>query len=365
MSIKKVHRILGLFTATLWMFQAFTGVLLTFRQEIDNASVAGEAVPVATAGLGERIASLQRGGSRVESMWVTNFAANRFNIHYVDAATTERVMLVDGAGRVLRDGLENTTFANGGWSGTLTNLHASLMSEEVGKWIIGICGALLVSNIVLGLKLAWPRKGMWRQALVLRSSRNATAQLYGVHRTVGLWMAVPLFVVAAAGVALRFDDALERALGVARAVPVNSAQVSGFQPAQALDLALARYRNSMITALSMPTESAPWYRVRVHARGEVSRMYGTTTVYLSAVDGAVLKEYPAATASAGRAVFDTLYPIHTGEIGGLAGRVLLLLTGVALLFTGVYGIRLWLARLKRKKPSIAGRLGGETPNDNL
>jgi uncharacterized iron-regulated membrane protein len=75
-------------------------------------------------------------------------------------------------------------------------------------------------------------------------------------------------------------------------------------------------------------------------------MYGTTTVFVSAVNGQVLREYPAREASFARAFYDTLYPLHTGELGGLAGRLFLLILGISLLVMGVYGIRLWLTRRK-------------------
>src|SRR5256885_16759680 len=108
MTLKQAHRVLGLCAAAFWLIQAVTGVLLTFRQEIDNAIVSGPVSPVVTAALGQRIAAIQRGGPRVTSLWVADFAADRFDLRYVDSLGTERLMRVDGAGRVLRDGLENT-----------------------------------------------------------------------------------------------------------------------------------------------------------------------------------------------------------------------------------------------------------------
>ena len=350
-SVKKIHRIVGLFAAVFWLVQALTGVLLTFRQELDDATLlrAGR-VPVQTAALGRRIESLQKAGDRVSSLWVANFSVDRFDLRYLDPEDVERLMKVDGAGRVLRDGLENTALANGGFFRTLTLIHTSLLSGETGEWIIAVSGLLLLSNVVLGLKLAWPRAGMWRQALTLRPTRNPAARLYGIHRTVGLWIGIPLLIVFAAGVALRFDDDIESALGVVQPPPASAPAPSGqgITPVQALDTVLARYPGSTLTALSMPTPGNAWYRVRVRASGEVPRMYGTTTVYVSAADGALLREYPAATASTARAFFDVLYPLHTGELGGLAGRLVLLLLGVGLLVMGVFGIRLWLARRPKR-----------------
>ncbi|HVW70819.1 MAG TPA: PepSY-associated TM helix domain-containing protein [Steroidobacteraceae bacterium] len=346
MTIKKFHRLLGLFAAVFWMVQALTGVALTFRQEIDNASVRGPSVPLQTAGLGERIQAIEQGGGKVSSLWVTNFAADRFEIFYTGTAGTDRAMRVDAAGRALRDGPEHGTLANGGLIRMLTPLHTSLLAGPAGKWIIVVSGLLLITNVVLGLKLAWPRAGQWKQVLTLRPTRNAVARFYGLHRTLGLWIAIPLLIVAAAGVLLQFDDDIEDAFGLAHPLPVDAPVGSAVSPARALDIALARFPGSTLTALTMPADGHAWYCVRVHAPGEISRVFGTTTVFVSTADGSILREYPAQAASVGRALYDSIYPIHTGEIGGLGGRLLLLATGIALLVIGVFGIRLWLVRRK-------------------
>jgi uncharacterized iron-regulated membrane protein len=352
MNVKKIHQLLGLCAAVFWLVQVVTGVLLTFRQEIDNALVAGPHATVVTAALGSRIESIQQAGGHVSSLWVTNFAVDRFDLRYTDSNGVERLMRVDGAGQDLRDGLENAPFANGGFFRTLTTIHTTLLLGDAGEWVIAVSGLLLISNLGLGLKLAWPRGGRWRQVLTWPSTRNATARVYGIHRTVGLWIALPLLMVFAAGFALCFDDGVEQALGVVRPTPTIAAADTagaglspggGVLPARALDIALARYPGSTLTALSMPTDKQAWYRVRVRAPGEVRRMYGTTTVFLSAATGAVLLEYPASSAPFVRFLYDAIYPLHTGELGGAAGRALLAVLGLALLTMGVFGIRLWLA----------------------
>ena len=346
MTLKKFHRILGLCVAVFWLIQALTGVLLTFRQEIDNALVSGPRSAVNTGALGRRIESIQQAGGRVTSLWVTDFGVDRFDLRYTDSHGAERLMRVDGAGEDLRDGLGNAPLGNGGFFRTLTTIHTTLLLGDAGEWIVAASGLLLISNLVVGLKLAWPRAGRWKQAFSWPATRNTTARVYGIHRVVGLWIGIPLLILFAAGFALCFDDGLERALGVERLPPGGAATVSGVgvSPARALDVALARYPGSTLTALSMPTAAHGWYRVRVRAPGELKRMYGTTTVFLSAATGAILLEYPASVAPMARFLYDAIYPLHTGEMGGLMGRSVLAILGIALLAMGAYGIRLWLAR---------------------
>jgi uncharacterized iron-regulated membrane protein len=203
-------------------------------------------------------------------------------------------------------------------------------------------------NIVFGLKLAWPRAGTWRKVLIPKAVANPTARLYGLHRALGLWIGVPMLILVLAGVSLRFDADIESALGVVQAEPAGAPMGDvGISPARAMDLALARYPGSTVTALELPEEEKRWYRVRVNAPGEVHRLYGTTTVFLSAVNGAVLLEYPASTAPFARWLYDLLYPLHTGEVGGLPGRLLVVALGLLLMTSGIFGVLLWFKRSRR------------------
>jgi uncharacterized iron-regulated membrane protein len=349
MTLRRVHQLVGLSVAVLWLIQILTGVLLTFRQEIDNSLAGGTPAPLNVAALGQRIQSIQASGGTVHSVWVYDFAATRFDILYSD-----RKMRVNGAGAILRDGPGDSAFVNGGFFATLTDLHTTLLLGDRGKWLIAGSGLLLVTNLILGLKLAWPRRGYWKKSLVLRTSRNAAANSYGLHRTLGLYTGVPLLVLVCAGIALCFDDDIAAALRVDRDPPAVAAAAPGVDitPARAMTLALARYPGATLTSLSMPTEKSPWYAVRLHAPGEIPRMYGQTALYLGARDGAVLKEYSAVSASPARSVLDWLYPLHTAEAGGVPARAVLVCIGVALLTMGYFGIRLWSLR---RKPSTKPR----------
>jgi len=351
MTIRKLHRYLALFAAAFWLIQISTGLAIVFSPELDNATLRGESVPADAAALGARIHTIEQAGGHVSSLWVASRAADRFDVFYHDQSGVDRLMRVDGAGRVLRDGSGDALFTNGGFFRTLTSIHTSLLAGDVGEWIVAVSGVLLFSSLALGLKLAWPRAGMWRRSLFLQPARNAAARFYGIHRTIGLWVATPTLLIIAAGLALVFADTLEGSLNVAHEPPVAAPRGSSTTPAEAIAIALTRFPGSTLTLLAMPADGEQWFRIRVHAAGEVPRLYGSTTLYVSTADGSVLREYPAAAASARRTFYDLIYPFHTGQLGALPGRIVLLSIGVLLITLGVFGIRLWLTR---RKPQRSG-----------
>jgi uncharacterized iron-regulated membrane protein len=360
MSLKRIHRYLSLAVAAIWLVQAVTGTLSVFRWEIDDATVAGDVVPVDWEKLGTRVDALAATpGTTVGSMWTSGSSANRFDVHH-EVEGQGWVMRLDGQGQVLRLRSSEWVAAEGAVWDTITRIHTSLFAGDFGAWLIGISGILLVSNIILGLKLAWPARGTWTRSLFGRVPGKKTALLYGWHRKVGLWFAFPALVTVGAGTLMAFGGAVESALNAGLEdppIPAAAPAGAGIGTGEALRIALARFPGSSFSGVSLPDEETPWYRVRIRATGEVPRKWGTTVVYVGRADGRVLSVYDATRPHPGRAVTDTLYPLHTGQIGGVVGRVIVFLLGCALMALVALGIPLWW---KRRRPR-AGSAAVEAP----
>src|SRR3546814_9808683 len=90
---------------------------------------------------------------------------------------------------------------------------------------------------------------------------------------------------------------------------------------------------------------------------EAGRAYVTTRVSVAAADGRIVDTVDPFAMSVGERAINLLYPIHTGEIGGAAGRIVVLSIGVWLATMIVLGFRLWLSRRpkqrRRKAPAPA------------
>lgn len=356
MQIKTIHRYISLVFAALWVFQAVTGCLIVFRWEIDDAGVAGSHAAFQAERLGARLDSLTATpDTHISSVWSANNKANRFDIFY-SQADTDRTLRVDGQGDTLRD-RRNDTLSDGNIFDRLSDLHMALMLGDAGRAFLGLSGILLLTNIGLGLKLAWPRAGQWIKALGRPKGKAAVPLLYGWHRTIGLWVAVPAFITISAGVLLAFDDGLEGLFKAAIPAPAASSSTSEdwIKPSIALSTALTQYPGATLSGFSMPDSDTPWYKVRLRAKGEMPRIWGLTTLYVNAHDGRVLSHYDARQAHGpARLMLDTIYPLHTGQIGGAAGRIVQLLIGLWLMTMIGIGISLWWTRrsLMKKKTTV-------------
>ena len=352
MTFRQVHRWISLTVAAIWLVQAITGTLSVFRWEIDDWTVAGDRVPVSFPAVGAKVDALSsQPDTSVSSIWTSGTDRGRFDVHY-SVADQYRVMRIDGQGRTLRDRSGDQLAAQGAVWDTITSVHTSLKLGDFGEWLIGFSGLLLLSNIALGLNLAWPKRGTWRKTLFGKPAGGSVARLYGWHRKVGLWFAFPALLTVIAGVSMVFADALERGLGAELAepapAPVTGEQI-GFSTAVAT--ALKTFPGGSFSGASLPDEEEPYYRIRLRNSGEVPRKWGTTVVWVGSGDGRLLGTYDAAAPKPGRAITDTMYALHTGQIAGTLGRLIVLAIGLCLLTLIALGLPLWWKRRAAKKAS--------------
>lgn len=345
-SLLRLHRWLGLAMLAFWMLQAVTGSLLAFRWEIEDAMLPGTAAAANFPALGARVEAIEAGGGHVDDLWATADAATRFDVYYFDASGAARIMRVDGDGQVLRDASDAGSFSNGAVFDTLTELHTKLLAGEIGSWLVAASGLLLFTNLTIGIRLAWPRTGSWVRALLPASAISGAPRLFSWHRSLGLWLGLLILPFVAAGVLLCFEHGLREILEgevpePAFAPDSGSALIS---PAEALEVARARYPDSRLSVLVLPDDGKPWYRVRRRRPGDLRRNWGMSTLFVSASDGRILSDHPSTGAPTGRRFVDTIYPFHTGQLAGVAGRALVLLQSIWLIAMIVLGLRLWRTR---------------------
>lgn len=345
-TLRRVHRWLAFGLGVLWLSQALTGLLMVYRWELDDAPLAAAAVPLDVAALGARIEAIEAdpAGRKVTSLWASGGVDGRFDLYVDDAKGDTAIVRVDGEGRELR-----TRASGAGLIPTAATLHQTLFAGDRGKTVVGLSGLVLLSSVVLGLVLAWPtRAGQWRTVLWPRTARPGVARRHAWHRAAGLWCALPAVVIVSAGVLLTFESSLTSALGL-DATPPELQQVAtpagpAAAPARAMAVALAHYPGAALSGVSFPSVDQPWYRIRVRQPDEWRRVYGTSVVYVAAADARVLRAENALRAPVATAFMSNLYPVHTGEALGVAGRLVTLGIGLWLLTMLVLGFGLWWAR---------------------
>ncbi|WP_374596643.1 PepSY-associated TM helix domain-containing protein [Sphingosinicella sp.] len=344
-----LHRWLSLSAMLFWVLQAASGVLIVFHWELEDALIRAPHRPTDPAAIEARLRELAPPGSGlvIESVWTSGGASDRYDV-YVETpdGEAERTIRIDGAGNVLR----TLTPAESGMFDTIVGFHHDLLAGETGSWIVGLSGLLLAGNIGIALFLAWPGRQRLRALKPPPKTARGIPGVYGWHRAIGFWGALPAFALSLAGVLLVFQDSAVQWLAptsiATPAEPWTAASPPGF--GKVVEAAMALHPDARLADVSFPTADSAVWRVRLRTDGEARRAYGRTAVFVSGNSGQVLANLPASDTAPSRAFLDGLFPFHTGEIAGLPGRIAVVATGAWLLTMTLLGFVLWKRRRRTR-----------------
>jgi uncharacterized iron-regulated membrane protein len=351
---RTTHKYLGLTFGALWLLQAFTGVLLVFNGEIDDALLRGPERPLAPAAFAAAVAELSavRPEATLTYIMASEGSPNRYDLLFTDKNDHTRSVRVDGEGSVLRELPRDYDYPAPGIFQTAHDFHETLLAGDRGKWFLGLSGLLLLSNLLLGLKLAWPGRGQpWRRVVLPGSAGPPAVKFFKWHRALGVCILLPAIVMVACGVLQEWPP--DELLGVddSSPTPHQSTRPEFISLATALPTALARYPGATLSIIRMPDADQPWYRVRLRQSAELRRVFGQTTVYVDARDGAVLRDSDAFKLPLNERFVNAIYPIHSGEAFGIGGRLIVLVSGLSLLTMGVLGAGMWWTRRTARSAS--------------
>jgi uncharacterized iron-regulated membrane protein len=265
--------------------------------------------------------------------------------------------------------------------GFLERLHIHLLigSRVAGRggwYVVGAGGLLLLLLCLTGPLLWWPGRRKVRLGLTVKRGVSWRRTVFDLHRVAGIYPLLLLVSVALTGAAFSFYEYVKPALTrvvdgkvAAEEEPPRSRVTNGAVPL-ALDALVLRadvaLPGAATRSLLLPSEPDGAVLVVKRFPEEIGR-YGRSHVWLDQYSGAILGVVDSRVALLGVRVLDhwTL-PVHTGEIAGLPGRILMCLAGLAPSVLFATGLVMWWnrrraarrARVRRRQ--LEARLSSST-----
>lgn len=355
-TLVRLHLWLGLSVGLLWAVQGLTGAALVFHRDLDRLT--GPAVTQgAMASLDTLVKIAERTtGQHVKMVTIADGRGDLLNVHFTDAAGPKQLLMdaASGAAVGLRDFEPSSPLDGSGWR-WIYRLHETLLMGHSGETLIGLSGLLLLSSLLMGIWLGWPRRRPFRAVFAVGHWRTMKTKLYGWHRLVGLTAAMVLLATIPAGIWMIFASDLRPI--VAKAVPHQLAfQTPAVErvdtrisPQTALDRARAHFPMASFVRLTMPTPAAPFYGIRLRQPNEVRAWSGVTTVSIDPATGRTLHIYDPLAAPLSNKLADAAFSVHSGELAGLGSRILVLLAGLSLPVLYITGVVGWLRASRRRR----------------
>ncbi|WP_175923756.1 PepSY-associated TM helix domain-containing protein [Burkholderia latens] len=245
-------------------------------------------------------------------------------------------------------------------------LHYSLFlpvygGVNFGFWVMGVVGIVWAIDCVVALALAFPNPKSWRKSFAFRVRRGGYPLVFDLHRSGGVWVWGLLLVVAVTSISMNLAVPVVRPL-VSLVSPLAETPYTNpehFPPAppssrvlpreRIVALARSAGREAGIAAPPGALLFAPAMNVYAvgfftpgNDHGDVG--LGNAWLYWDAVTGKRVAAQVPGRGSAGDIFMQAQFPLHSGRIAGVAGRIAVSALGVVIAMLSVTGICIWVKK---------------------
>ncbi|EIC29427.1 PepSY-associated TM helix domain-containing protein [Methylomicrobium album] len=247
--------------------------------------------------------------------------------------------------------------------GFVFKLHyALLLPNDVSQVVVGVSGALLVISTLTGLIVWWPLTGKWRQALGFKAGAGPVRFNYDLHKTSGFYTALVMIPVLFSGVYMVLPHNVVPVLELFspvtyrywfRSTPVSGKESLNMAEAIArADRLYPKGRPHWIYGIYGADEATAAYTVCKDNVDRPGSWLQRVCVVMDRYSGDYLDIDDPATGTAGEVFTHWQWPLHSGQAFGMAGRILVFLTGLACPVLFVTGFIRW--RQKQRARQKAG-----------
>lgn len=363
-ALKAWHRWFGLGAALWLLLLALTGSVIAFYDELDRAlnpdwrgvAVAGAAPKVPVDAALSKVATALPGFSprMVDLPEQAGHTIAMIGSMTLDGEEVPAQAFIDAEGRTVLGWRQMGVLAldRRHLMDTIYGLHVELLLGEMAAWLLGLLALLWMLDHLAALILSFPSRARWREAFLIKGRGFNLRWLFDLHRASGLWLYPATFILALTGLTLTWH---EETRWVARwATPVSERLHVSMPPwpapadpigaDQALSTVAAVTKARADSLMLLPRQGV--YGVRSFDARDLDGM-GRLWTYVDMADGRIVGQRHDNGEGPGDAFFAWQYPLHSGKVLGLPGRIIVAAAGVATAGLCLTGVFLWAKRRRR------------------
>lgn len=354
--VYKLHKYTGLTLGVLMFLLAFSGIIITFREELLPVVYKEFSVTPGETELHPE-AIIRSANNYLQERQVTNF--------YAAGDSDEAALILFRDPKKFMPGILTMNPYTGEpiaemplWKNIFAvalYIHANFLIGKTGEWLVGILGFVLMLFVVSGFYIWLPKKNILSK-LKLTFGKNKRQDSQKLHHQLGLILAIPLFVSALTGFLTIFDLSYY-VMASLRNDPKRPEEMS---------LVRACDFEQDMKALSMLNEFQLKNLISIHLCGKKNALmkvsYGLQSRHPSdgyarlVIDTKKLEVLQGFDSDKDPSSWNIkrliMYPIHSGEFFGMTGKVIVFLSGVGLMIIFVSGVLLSIRRARMKTHNI-------------
>lgn len=356
----QAHWLAGITIGVLLAIMGCTGAMMSFQDPIlaalnaDTREVEIKSERLTMPMLLERTQiEAQRMGARVRTVTVPGEANGAVRVVFLSDSSEAVRYLNPYTGDWLSGGTRGETFF-----ALVEEVHRGLITdrlvgEYVGRRVIDIAAICLVGMVATGLYLRWPRRTTnWRAWFVIDRRLRGRGFLYSMHAVIGTYVLPLLLLSALTGLYFAYawyGDILQKLAGVQ---PVAEVSMEG----KAL---VAPDIDRVWTSFEQATTSQALGQIEVrfpkadeeplriqYLMADAPDVTALNTIDIDPTSSTVLSHERYAEKQTGARLLASMLSIHKGGYFGTVGKLLLMLSSLALPLFMITG---WMMYLDRRK----------------
>jgi uncharacterized iron-regulated membrane protein len=233
--------------------------------------------------------------------------------------------------------------------GAIHQFHLRIAMGDTGKVIVSIAGLIMVFEVIFGIVL-WFR--LKRATIKLRGG-SWFRICFDLHNAIGIYAALLLLLISFTGVLIGFDFVepvifkLTHSEPLLQRRPAQSEISAGGAPI-GVDQAIAAARQAMpdatVATIQPPSTPKGAFYIGMRVPEETSEAVHSS-VAVDQFSGKVLRVQNFMTESIGYRVIRFNRSLHTGDVFGFWGHLIMSLTSVVLVVMVITGMVIWWKKL--------------------
>ncbi|MDR5752835.1 MULTISPECIES: PepSY-associated TM helix domain-containing protein [unclassified Caballeronia] len=243
---------------------------------------------------------------------------------------------------------------------------------DVGTWLLGIVGILWFFDSGIALILSFPSVKAWRKSFAFRFGRGGYALTFDLHRSGGVWIWGLLLMMALTSVSMNLADPIMRPIvsvfsplaptilnnpELARpsspgATPLTREAVLARAIEDGRERGLAAPPGALYYASALHAYAVGFFAPG-HDHGDVG--LGNPWLHYNASTGKLVGSSIPGKGSAGDIFMQAQFPLHSGRIAGIPGRILVSAVGIAVAMLSATGLMIWIRKRSARRQSAVAK----------
>lgn len=245
----------------------------------------------------------------------------------------------------------------------LYKLHYSMhipdaFDIELGIILMGILAIVWSIDCFIALWISFPNFEVWRKSFAFRWRQGSYKLNFDLHRSGGVWLWGLLLILAVTAVSMNLKLEISRPIvSIFSTLTPDPFAIRTPNPHdEPIEPMIAR--SEIIELAHAESQKRNWsiplggmfydpeygiYGVTFHEPGQDHAEFGLGNpwLYFDGQDGSLLGEKIPGTGSAGDIFLDAQFPLHSGRILGLPGRIMISVLGLLVAMLSVTGVIIW------------------------